>query len=435
MRRWRGYTWVPCRCQSIESLKMKSIRKNELHRPRMMTFLVLASICVYGCSEPIDEGGVRGVTDDTIVIGSWAPLTGPAALWGAVGRGAEAYFEMINEQGGIHGRQIEFVLRDDAYQPSRTVAAVREMVERDRVFAFVAGVGTAPGRAVVDYIMENEVVWVSPATGATHWAYPPRKYLFAQYTPYFDEAAVLVDYVVNELGKTRIGVIYQNDDFGESGLVGAQVALEKYGLNVVEAVSVEVSDTDLSSHAIRLRESGAEAILMWLTPRHATIIVGAVGRLGHEPQWLASSVLADTELMYDLTEGAWEGVIFAAIGELANSAHPLIEQYREASARIAPEERASEFFLSGFRYAEPLVEGLRRAGRDLTTESLVVALESLDGFQGIGAPLTYTTNRRQGTRATFLARTIDGEHAERLTDWLESGVDIEQVIRRLEGSN
>ena len=210
---------------------MKSIRKNELHRPRMMTFLVLASICVYGCSEPIDEGGVRGVTDDTIVIGSWAPLTGPAALWGAVGRGAEAYFEMINEQGGIHGRQIEFVLRDDAYQPSRTVAAVREMVERDRVFAFVAGVGTAPGRAVVDYIMENEVVWVSPATGATHWAYPPRKYLFAQYTPYFDEAAVLVDYVVNELGKTRIGVIYQNDDFGESGLVGAQVALEKHGLN------------------------------------------------------------------------------------------------------------------------------------------------------------------------------------------------------------
>ena len=414
---------------------MKLIRENGLHRPRMMTFIALASIYVCGCSEPIDEGDVRGVTDDTIVIGSWAPLTGPAALWGAVGRGTQAYFEMINEQGGIHGRQIEFVLRDDAYQPSRTVAAVREMVERDRVFAFVAGVGTASGRAVVDYIMENEVVWVSPATGATHWAYPPRKYLFAQYTPYFDEAAVLVDYVVNELGKTRVGVIYQNDDFGESGFVGAQVALEKHGLNVVEAVSVEVPDTDLSSHAIRLRESGAEAILMWLTPRHATIIVGAVGRLGYEPQWLASSVLADTELMYDLTEGAWEGVIFAAIGELANSAHPLIEQYREASARIVPEERASEFFLSGFRYAEPLIEGLRRAGRDLTTESLVTALESLDGFQGIGAPLTYTNNRRQGTRATFLARTIDGEHVERLTDWLESGVDIEQVIQRLEGPN
>ena len=158
---------------------MKWIVKDGLRRPRIMSFLVFASICVYGCSEPIDEGGVRGVTDDTIVIGSWAPLTGPAALWGAIGRGTQAYFEMINQQGGIHGRQIEFILRDDAYQPSRTVAVVREMVERDRVFAFVAGVGTAPGRAVVDYIMENEVVWVAPATGATHWAYPPRKYLLS----------------------------------------------------------------------------------------------------------------------------------------------------------------------------------------------------------------------------------------------------------------
>ncbi|GIS79031.1 MAG: hypothetical protein CM1200mP14_05970 [Gammaproteobacteria bacterium] len=101
---------------------MKWMVKDGLRRPRIMSFLVFASICVYGCSEPIDEGGVRGVTDDTIVIGSWAPLTGPAALWGAIGRGTQAYFEMINQQGGIHGRQIEFILRDDAYQPSRTVA-------------------------------------------------------------------------------------------------------------------------------------------------------------------------------------------------------------------------------------------------------------------------------------------------------------------------
>ena len=396
-------------------------------------FLLLSTAALFGCAEP-DEGGVRGVTDDTIVIGTWAPLTGPAALWGAVGRGVQTYFDMINEEGGIHGRRIVFVMKDDAYQPSRTVAAVREMVERDRVFAFVAGVGTAPGRAVLDYIMENEVVWVSPASGATHWAYPAKTYVFAQYTPYFDEAAVLVDHVVNELGRTKIAVIYQNDDFGESGLVGAQLALARHGLSVVEAVSVEVPDTDLNSHAVRLRESGAEAVLMWLTPRHATIIVGAVGRLGYEPQWLASSVLADTELMYDLTEGGWDGVIFAAIGQLGNSGHPLLEKYREAAARLAPDERSGEFFLSGFRYAEPLVEALRRAGPELTTERLVQALESLDGFQGIGAPLTYEPDNRQGTRSMFLARTIDGGQAERLTDWIESGIDIQEAIRTLEGS-
>lgn len=401
---------------------------------RRTALLSLTLGVAYGCAEPVDEGAVRGVTDDEIVIGGWGPQTGPAALWGSIGRGTAAYFQMINEEGGIHGRKIRFIFRDDAYQPSRTVAVVREMVERDRVFAVVAGVGTAPTRAVMDYLIENEVVMVSPATGATHWAWPPKKYVFAQYTPYFDEAAVLVDHVVNDLGLTQVAVIYQNDDFGQSGLIGAQLALEKHGLSVVEAASVEVPDTDLNSHAVRLRESGAEAIIMWLTPRHATIIVGALGRLGYETQWLASSVLADVVHMYDLTEGAWAGVIFAAIGELYNSGHPLMEKYREASARIAPDERVSEFFLSGFRYAEPLVEGLRRAGRDLTTETLIEALETFDGFQGVGAPLTFTPTHRQGTRATFLVRTLDDGTPERFTDWIESGIDIEEAIRRLEGS-
>lgn len=396
-------------------------------------FTLVAAILTLSCGRT-EQGGVRGVTDDTIVIGSWAPLTGPAALWGATGRGAKAYFDMINAEGGIHGRQIRFVLKDDAYQPSRTVAAVREMVERDGVFAVTGGVGTAPGRAVLDYLLANEVVWVGPATGATHWGYPPKKHVFAVYTPYFDEAAVLVDHAVEEIGSRRIAVIYQNDDFGESGLVGAEIALAEHGLKVVEAVSVEVADTDLSSHAVRLRESGADAVLMWLTPRHATIIVGAVGRLGYEPQWLASSVLSDTELMYDLTEGAWEGAIFASIGLLANSDHPLLDKYEKAAARFAPQERASEFFFSGFRYAEPLIEGLRRAGRDLTTESLVAALESLEGWEGTGPPITYGPERRQGARAMFLARTTADGTAVQLTDWIESDIDIREAIRRLEGS-
>jgi ABC-type branched-subunit amino acid transport system substrate-binding protein len=388
----------------------------------------------YACSGP-EETDVRGVTDDKIVIGTWAPLTGPAALWGAVARGAEAYFDMVNAEGGIHGRQIEFIVRDDAYQPSRTVAAVREMVERDRVFAMVGGVGTATGRAVMDYLAAKEVVWVSPASGATHWAYPPKKYLFAQYTPYFDEAAVLVDHAVQEMGKKRIAVIYQNDDFGGSGLIGARLALAKHGLEIVEAVSVEVPDTDLNSHAVRLRESRADAVLMWLTPRHASIIVGAIRRLGYDTQWLASSVLADAELLDELTEGAWEGVIYTAIGVLPNSGHPLLEKYREAAARVAPGERVSEFFLGGFRYAEPLGEALQRAGRDLTTESLIEALESMDGWQGTGPPITYGPDHRQGTRSMFLARAVAGGDAEPLTDWIEPDFDIEEAIRLLEGGH
>ncbi len=127
-------------------------------------------------------------------------------------------------------------------------------------------------------------------------------------------------------------------------------------------------------------------------------------------------------------------MIFAAIGQLANSDHPLTEKYRQAAARLAPDERAGEFLFAGFRYSEPLVEGLRRAGRDLTTESLIAALETLDGWVGSGPPITYGPDQRQGTRAMFLARTIAGGTAEKLTDWIESGIDIEAAIRVLEGS-
>jgi hypothetical protein len=146
-------------------------------------------------------------------------------------------------------------------------------------------------------------------------------------------------------------------------------------------------------------------------------------------------VLADAQLLDELTEGAWEGVIYTAIGVLPSSGHPLLDEYMAAAARVAPGERVSEFFLGGFRYAEPLGEALQRAGRDLTTESLVAALESMDGWQGTGPPITFTPERRQGTRAMFLARAIEGGDAESLTDWIESDIDIEQAIRILEGSD
>jgi ABC-type branched-subunit amino acid transport system substrate-binding protein len=399
-----------------------------------IAFAIVCGVLFWACAGGSGAvGAVRGVTDSTVVIGSWAPLTGPAALWGALGRGTETYFKMINEEGGIHGRRIEFVLRDDAYQPSRTVAAVRQMVERDGVFAFVVGVGTATGMAVKDYLVRNEIPWVGPATGATGWAYPPTEYVFAAYPLYFDEAAALVDHAVNELGWTRVAVLHQNDDFGRSGAVGAEMALERHGLELVEQVSVEVLDTDLSSHALRLRESGAEVVLLWLTPKHGAIILGAASKLGFNPQWMASSVLSDAELMYDITDGLWEGVIFSTLGEFPSSSHPLVQKYQVARERFAPDERGGTFFFAGFMFAEPLVEGLRRAGRDLTAETFIDAMESLDGFQGTGPPLTYGPDQRQGGRSVFLARCVSATEAVRLTDWLETTLDVDEAIRRLGG--
>ena len=366
-----------------------------------------------------DTWAERGVTDTEIRIGQWGPQTGPAALWGAVARGTGCYFDMINAEGGIQGRKIKYFLRDDAYQPPKTKAIAKELVEYKKVFAFASGVGTATGMAVKKYLHKKGVPWVGPASGSTYWAYPPTKYLFAVYPLYCDEAAILIDYAVGKLGKKRIAFFYQNDDYGKEGLRGAEDQLAKHNMELVAKVSVEITDTDLSSHALKLRESEADAVIMWLLPKQAAMILKEASKIDFKPKWLTSSTLGDVDVMYKITEGLWEGVIFDYWAELPNSDHPLMIKYRAAQEKYAPKERWSTFFAAGFVFAEPLVEGLRRAGRNITREKFVKAMESLDNWNGGTAHnITYGPNLRQGMNSIFIAKCENGR-AVRISDWME----------------
>lgn len=371
-----------------------------------------------------------GITDTEIVIGSWGPLSGPAALWGSVVRGTETYFDLVNEEGGIHGRRIRFVYRDDGYEPPRTVAAVREMVQREQVFAFSVGVGTAPGMAVREFITSNKIPWVAPASGSSHWAWPQNRYLFSAYPLYADEAAVIVDHAVS-LGIKRLGVVYQNDDYGKGGLVGAEMAAEKHGATIVAALPTEIMDTDLSSHIVRLRQAGAEGVLLWVLPRQAAILLGTASNLNFTPRWFASTTLSDMTMMHEVTNGLWSGVTFATLGNSWDSDDPTIQRYKEAFEKKHPDIRWGAFPAAGFLFAEPLVEALRRAGPDLSREKLVEALESLDGFQGSGPAITFGPDRRQGARSVMLMRCTSATDYEIIADWTEPAIDVEQAVRRL----
>jgi branched-chain amino acid transport system substrate-binding protein len=373
---------------------------------------------------------VPGVTDDTIVIGQWGPQTGPAALWGAVARGTDCYFKMLNEEGGIHGRKLKLILRDDAYEPPKTKAAVKEMINQG-VFAFVGGVGTATGMAVLDDIMDEEIPWVGMATGSIHWAYPPKKTIFATYPNYIDEAYILTRYAVETMGKQKIAFFYQNDDYGKEGLQGAEKYLKEKGMALAASASAEPMDTDLSSHCMKLKQSGADAVIMWVLPKHGAIMLGTAAKLGFTPQWITSSTLSDYPLMWGITKGLWNGMIFGNFGLLPDSKDPLMVKYQQAyeKHRLSDQERWGVFFYAGFLFAEPLVEGLRRAGRDLTRDSFIEAMETLKDFQGISGPITFTKDQRQGLRSVFLSKcegtkmVIEGEEkvvptAERLSDWI-----------------
>ncbi|MCP4296894.1 MAG: ABC transporter substrate-binding protein, partial [Proteobacteria bacterium] len=250
----------------------------------------------------------EGFTDTEIHIGSWGPQTGPAAPWGTIPRGTDNYFKMINQEGGINGRKLVLHHFDDGYNPARTKAGVKQLQEGDNpMFAYVGGVGTSTGLAVVDYLMDRKIPWIGPASGSEKWVNPPRKYLFANYAPYHKEAMVLTKYAIENLGKKRIGVLYQNDDYGKGGLKGARAELKKHGMEPVLELPMEVKDKDMKPFVFKMKKANVDAVLLWTGIGQSIRVIGTAKAMRLSPQFLGTSTVSDFALMYKISKGFWEG--------------------------------------------------------------------------------------------------------------------------------
>ncbi len=402
--------------------------------PKICSLLiVLFVLSLAGCSstaessEDTSSEPVPGVTDTEIVIGSWGPLTGPAALWGNVIKGADAYFSMLNDEGGINGRQVRFIMKDDAYDPSQTVPAVRELVQREEVFAVTAGIGTATGMAVMDFLAENGVPWFCPMTGAATMTYPPKENIYSIFPLYYDEARVMASMAIEELGSEKIGIIYQNDDFGKSGLVGVKSVLEEKGMEFVAELPVEPTDSDLSSHVARLKESGAESVFLWVLPRQAAITLGSSAVIDFKPNWFASLALSDLSLMHNITKGAWEGVYFSYASPVlfSNTDNETIARYKAAFEKKYPEDRWNNFAFTGMLLMEPMGEALKRAGSELTREGLLETFSKMSDFESsVGIPVSFSSEKHLGTSSIIVMRCVSATEAENMSGMVEGNADV-----------
>lgn len=382
-----------------------------------------------------------GVTDTEIHIGQWGPQTGPAAPWGAVARGTDAYFKMINDQGGIHGRKLVHHYFDDAYNPAKTIAGVKQLQEGTGMFAWVSGVGTACGLAVKDYLLERKIPWIGPSSGSAHWVDPPTKYIFNVYPLYSGDAQVLVRHAVQQMNLKKVAVIYMNDDYGKLGLLGAKKQLTKEGLQPVAEVPVNVADTDLKPHTMELKKAEANAVMMFLTPGHVARLQGTAKAIQYEPRWFTTTTCADFPLMISITKGLYAGTIAAGFGmmhpgqvgignveDINNSTHPLMKKYKELAfdKHAAKDERWGMTFTAGIGYSEPLVEALKLVGRDLTREKFVQKLETLNNFQGIMGHISYGAFNpkdpmsRLGQNEVFLSEAMPDGKSKVLSDWIQS---------------
>jgi branched-chain amino acid transport system substrate-binding protein len=376
---------------------------------------VIAALASAAVSQP----AVRGVTANEILVGTTMPTSGPAAFWGVpISAGMDAWFRVINDQGGIHGRRLRLIVKDDGYLPPRAVANTRELVERDGVFALASSLGTANVFAARDYVIESQTIWITPLASADIWAgYRNRKYVFMTYPSYVEEGIYLTKYAAENLKSKTIAVFYQNDLYGQQGLLGIKRGIDKFkDVKLVRSVSYEVTDAEVTAQAQKLKESNADTVMLYATPRHGALIVREMTKLGYKPTMVSSFTLADPA-MFALAGEAWNDIYLTAYFPLPGT-DTRVDAVLATLSRVNPTLARNPFnAVAGVAFVEAFLEGLRRTGPNLTKDALVTSMESIKNWDGeVIRAVTFAADRHQGTNRFFMVKAERGQF-RKLTDW------------------
>lgn len=370
-----------------------------------------------------NPGDKNGVTPTEVRIGSFQALSGAVATIGVpVKKGLDAYFNWINSQGGVNGRKIVLTVADDAFNPSNTVVEVKRLVESDKVFAMVGGLGAPGNLAVVQYLDDNKVPYVYQAAGASALTIPPRRYIFGVQPNYTTEGGIMVNYLTGQKGAKRIAMVYRNLDDGKEAFASAQRTLAAKGMSLVESIPVDATTTDFSAGIVKLIQAKPDAIIFMLFQPQSANFVKQAKALGlTQPAYLTTYSNADVSFVKNAgaaAEGvetmAWVDVDFADLNA------PFIKIYQATFSGEIP----NAYAVAGMIAAETFSEALKRAGKDLSREKLVAALETMDGWAGqIGPAVTYGPIAKKGEKARlgvqsmYVLRAKNGT-LERAASWV-----------------
>src|SRR5665213_123024 len=255
-----------------------------------------------------------GATDTEIKIGNIMPYSGPASAYGVIGKTEQAYFNKINAEGGINGRKIKFISYDDGYSPPKAVEQARKLVESDEVLLIFNSLGTPSNSAIQKYMNAKKVPQLFVATGATKWNDPKNFPWTMGWQPtYQSEARIYAKYILKEKPNAKIGVLYQNDDFGKDYLKGLKDGLGAKASMIVSEESYEVSEPTVDSHIVQLKSSGADVLISFSTPKFAAQTIKKVAELEWKPMQIVANVSASVgSVMQPSGFEASQGVLSAA---------------------------------------------------------------------------------------------------------------------------
>jgi branched-chain amino acid transport system substrate-binding protein len=328
-----------------------------------------------------------GVTATTITIGSSGPLTGEAAAAAGVLRGADAYFKYANSRGGVNGRKIDYKYLDDAYDPSKTVQNVRELIQQDNVFALFSVVGTTSNLAIRDFTNAAGVPQVFSAAGATTFGRDYAKYpwTIGYLPPYAEEGKIYARHILATAAKaTKIGVIYQSDDYGKDLLSGFRSGLGAQARSlVVQTVGYDPTTSDVQSQVAQLKASGANTFMIFAFGKFAIQSFVYANKLGWKPKIYVNDVASASSIMKLDPQSTAEGAISILWGK--DPATPKFAKDAGVALaakiikRYAPGENPSDGFLvAGMAEAFSFVDALRAAGKNLTRAGLMKAVTHMN---------------------------------------------------------
>ena len=366
-------------------------------------FWALPSTLLLAAFSTLSHSAEVGVTDSEIRIGQFAAQTGPAAELGKrMQLGIQAHFTAINAAGGINGRKITLVSRDDGYEPEKAAAAAKALIEEDKVFALIGSVGTPTTLAAVPAINAAGIPLVGPFTGAQALREPFNRNIFHVRASYFDETERIVQHL-STVGIKKIAVFYQNDSYGKAGLEGVTRALAKRDLKPTATVTVERNSVDVTVALAEILKTNPEAVIQISAYKSCAALIKQSRAKSYSGQFFNVSFVGSKALADELGDASSAGVSISQVVPFPYT--PSAAVVREYQQRMT--EAGSKDFdfssMEGFLAAKVLTEGLRRAGgKGLSRQSFTTALESLRDYNMGGFTINYSEKSHEGSRYTDL---------------------------------
>ncbi|MBW6399604.1 ABC transporter substrate-binding protein [Roseomonas sp. HJA6] len=370
-----------------------------------------------------------GVTATELKIGNFMPYSGPASAYGVIGRGDAAFFKMMNDQGGVGGRQINYISYDDGYSPPRSVEQTRRLVEQDRVAFLYHTLGTPSNSAIVRYVNQRRVPHLFLATGADKWGnYQDTPWTIGWQPSYRTEAQIYAKHMLEQKPNAKVALLHQNDDFGKDYLIGVKDVLGSRFDSMVTVATYEVTDPTIDSQIVSLRGTGADVLVTAATPKFAAQTIRKVHDIGWQPMHFLSNVsISVAAVMRPAGAERGVGIITSAyqkdVTDPAWADDPHFREWRAFMTKYLPDgDQTDSGYVTAYNCSTTLMHVLRQCDGDFSRENIMRQVANL---QNIEIPLLLPGIKVNTSPTNFhpirqmQLQKWSGEHWERFGDVIE----------------